>query len=118
MKLYALYEAVDKMAFVKRKVLKRIKKGDSRLKKLLKSTDLTLDNVIYAIKKGECISNPASDAKALGPTYLEQTVSHVLRDLVKNRELPVRKLNDVRKYFGLVKLNPKELHLVSYKASL
>jgi len=118
MRLCDLHEAADKMAAIKRKVRKRIMKGDSRLKKLLKSTNYSIDNVIYAIKKGECMSNPASDAKALGPTYLEQTISNILRDMLQDREFPIMKLNSIRKYFGLVRLNHKELRLISYKTSV
>jgi len=113
MKLFDLHEqelAYDPFGeWVKSKVKRRIEKGDSRLKKLLRGSHFTLDHVRFAIKKGECMSNPRPGEKALGPTYLEQTVSNILRDMITNKEFPLEQLNDARSYFGLDRLGPKRL---------
>jgi hypothetical protein len=113
MRLNVLHESFAER--LKEKVARKIEKGGSRLKKLLRATDYTLDSVRRAIKQGECMSDPASDAKALGPTYLEQTISGILRDLVQDKKLPLAKLNDAREYFGLVRLGRKGMRAIKAK---
>jgi hypothetical protein len=113
MKLFNIHE--QELAFdpfgewVKSKVKRRIEKGDSRLKTLIRGTGFTMEHVKFAIKNGECLRNPKPGEKALGPTYLEQTISNILRDLATDAEIPVGKLNDARAYFGLDKLGHKDL---------
>lgn len=113
MKLYDLHEAkLEYHAFgewIKGKAQRRIMKGDSKLKSLLTGSAFTLDHVRYAIKNGECLRNPDPAAKALGPTYLEQTISNVLRDLAQAKQIPLGKFNDARAYFGLERLSVKRL---------
>lgn len=113
MKLFHLHEAaLDYNPFgemIKGKVRRRILRGDSKLKKLLVGTGFTMDHVRYAIKNGECLRNPVPGAKALGPTYLEQTISNVLRDLAQDKQIPLGKFNDARVYFGLDRLGVKRL---------
>lgn len=112
MKLFDLHEQnLGYNAFgewIKSKVEKRLDKGDSRLKDLLDSTTFTMDHVRLAIINGDCLRNPKAGSKSLGPTYLEQIVSSVLSDLVKDREMPLGKLNDARAYFGLERLRVKK----------
>ena len=114
MKLHALHEQeLHYDAFgewVKSKVKRRIDNGDSRLKHLMRGTEFTLDHVRYAIKRGECLSNPKHGEKALGPTYLEQTIANVLRDLIAAKQIPLGRLNDARVYFGLDRMSMKTLN--------
>ena len=122
MKLYDLHEEeLTYNAFgewIKGKVQRRVLSGDSKLKHLLVGSEFTLDHVRYAIKNGECLRNPDPDAKALGPTYLEQTVSNVLRDLAQDKQIPLGKFNDARNYFGLDRLSMRKLKTaVDKKAS-
>ena len=113
MKLFDLHEQqLNYDAFgewVKSRVKRRIDSGDSRLKHLMRGTEFTLDHVRHAIKRGECLSNPKPGEKALGPTYLEQTIANVLRDLAAAKQLPIGRLNDARAYFGLDRLTMKAL---------
>lgn len=113
MKLFDLHEQESEYdpfgEWVKSKVKRRIEKGDSRLKQLLRGSHFNLDHVRFAIKNGECMSNSKPGEKALGPTYLEQTISNTLRDLVTDKELPLDQLNDARGYFGLSRLGRKRL---------
>jgi hypothetical protein len=113
MKLYHLHEEqIDYNPFgewIKGKVQRRIMKGDSKLKTLLTGSGFTLDHVRYAIKNGECLRNPDPKAKALGPTYLEQTISNILRDLAQDKQIPLGKFNDARVYFGLERLKVRKL---------
>ena len=113
MKLFHLHEAkLDYNPFgelIKGKVQRRIMKGDSRLKGLLTGAGFTMDHVRFAIKNGECLRQPDPNAKSLGPTYLEQTISNVLRDLAKDKQMPLGKFNDARVYFGLERLGVKKL---------
>tara|TARA_R100001244_G_scaffold25113_4_gene25631 strand:+ start:85623 stop:86030 length:408 start_codon:yes stop_codon:yes gene_type:complete len=112
MKLYTLHEQSGEPfpQYVFRKVSRRLNKGDSRLKKLLNGAGYTLHHVQAAIKNGECLAHPSPEQKSLGPTYLEQTVSNILRDLVTDNELPVIQLNDARRLFGLESYSPKKLN--------
>lgn len=113
MKLFTLHE--EELAYnafgewVKGMARRRIMKGDSRLKKLLIGSEFTLDHVRFAIKNGECLRNPDPDTKALGPTYLEQTISNILRDLAQDKQIPLGKFNDARNYFGLSRLSMRRL---------
>lgn len=91
--------------------------GDSRLKELLRGADFTLQHVQLAIKNGECLSSHKPGAKALGPTYLEQTVANILRDLVTANDLPISQLNDARRLFGLEVLSQKLLKREKKRAS-
>ena len=113
MKLYSLHEAEieynDFGRFIQGKAQRRIMKGDSKLKALLTGAGFTLDHVRYAIKNGECLKNPMPGSKSLGPTYLEQTISNVLRDLAQAKQIPLGKFNDARAYFGLDRLSVKKL---------
>ncbi|MHA2264030.1 MAG: hypothetical protein ACXAEN_16675 [Candidatus Thorarchaeota archaeon] len=113
MKLFDLHEApLEYHAFgewIKGKAQRRIMKGDSKLKALLTGSGFTLDHVRFAIKNGECLRNPDPGSKALGPTYLEQTISNVLRDLAQAKQIPLGKFNDARVYFGLERLSVKKL---------
>lgn len=113
MKLYHLHEAELQYnpfgEWIKGKVQRRVMKGDSKLKSLLTGAGFTLDHVRYAIQNGECLRNPDPNAKALGPTYLEQTISNVLRDLAQDKQIPLGKFNDARTYFGLERLGVKKL---------
>jgi hypothetical protein len=113
MKLYDLHEQeLDYNPFgewLKSKIQRRIDKGDSRLKKLLRGSQYNLEHVRAAIKNGDCLRDPKPGSKALGPTYLEQTISNILRDLATNKEIPIGQLNDARQYFGLERLSQKKL---------
>lgn len=93
--------------FLKSKIMRRVLKGDSLLKKLVRGTGVTLDHVRLAIKSGDCLRPPGE--KALGPTYLEQAIANILRDMVTDNELPLAQLNDARRYFGLTVLTMKAL---------
>lgn len=88
--------------WLKKRLKKRLMSGDSKLKGVLESHDLTLDHVRIAIEKDICLKN-------LGATYLEQTISNTLRDMVKDGEIPLGKLNDARNYFHLDKMSKSEL---------
>lgn len=96
--------------WLKVKVRRRIKKGESRIKQVLTGSGFTLEHVRFAIKNGECLRNPKPGEPSLGPTYLEQTISNVLRDLARSKEIPLGKLNDARAYFGLERLVGKRLN--------
>ena len=113
MKLFNLHEeALNFNAFgewIKGKVQRRVMKGDSKLKQLLTGSEFNMDHVRFAIKNGECLRHPDPNAKALGPTYLEQTVSNVLRDLAQDKQIPLGKFNDARNYFGLDRLSMRKL---------
>lgn len=114
MKLYHLHkqEALEQSPFgewLKSKVKQKILKGESRLKNVLSGTNFDLDHVRFAIKNGECIRNPEHGEPALGPTYLEQTISNVLRDLSQAKIIPLGKLNDARVFFGLEHLSMHKL---------
>lgn len=110
MKLYELHEQAENFPqYMFRKVSRRLNKGDSRLKKLLGGVGYTLHHVQAAIKNGSCLSNPDPSQKSLGPTYLEQTISNILRDLVTGNELPITQLNDARRLFGLEVYSPSKL---------
>lgn len=114
MKLYHLHEteALEQSPFgewLKYRVKKKLMKGDSRLKSLLTASNFTLDHVRFAIKHGECLRNPKEGEPSLGPTYLEQTISNVLRDLSQSKLIPLGKLNDARIYFGLERLSVRNL---------
>ena len=75
------------------KVVDKIKQGDSQLKRIFER-GYTIEQVIWAIKNHKCIAN-------LGSTYLEQTISGTIQDLIKERKLNKNKLNDYRRIFGL-----------------
>ena len=77
------------------KVLDRIKGGDSQLKRIFER-GYTIEQVIWAIKNHKCIAN-------LGSTYLEQTISGTIQDLIADRGNVFTKvhLNDYRRIFGL-----------------
>ena len=110
MKLFRLHEEEAPFEeLVVSKVHRKIMDGDSRLRELLRGSGFTLQHVQYAIENGECLSSNKPGSKALGPTYLEQTVSNILRDLVTGNELPIAQLNDARKVFGLDVLSPRLL---------
>lgn len=74
--------------------------GDSKIKKILGK--YSMDHIRYAIDKEICLAN-------LGSTYLEQTVSNVLRDMVQANIIPLSKLNDARNYFYLDEMTPEQL---------
>ena len=84
-----------------KKVLDRIYRGDSQLKSILKE-GYTIEQVIAAIKTNKCISN-------LGTTYLEQTISGIIRDLIKDNELQPAQMNLYREIFGLRSLSDAEM---------
>jgi hypothetical protein len=115
MKLFQLHEQdVSRNPFgewLDPKVNRRINRGDSRLKQVLTGSEFTLEHVRFAIQNGECLRNPKPGESALGPTYLEQTVSNILRDLARDKEIPLDKLNDARVYYGLERLSAKKLNL-------
>lgn len=103
MKLTNLYEQEDAFGnWLKEKMMRRITKGGSRLKEALTGEGYTLDHVRYAIDKSICFKN-------LGPTYLEQTISNILRDMVQDNEIKMTQMNDARAYFHLERMTPKEL---------
>lgn len=103
MKLTNLYEQEDPFGnWLKEKMMRRITKGGSRLKEALTGEGYNLDHVRLAIEKSICFKN-------LGPTYLEQTVSNLLRDMVQNGELKLAQMNDARNYFHLDRMTPKQL---------
>jgi hypothetical protein len=110
MKLAVLHEQGDPFGnWLKEKLQRRISKGSSRLKEVLHGDQYSLDHVRLAIDKSVCLKN-------LGPTYLEQTISNLLRDLVQSNELPMAQLNDARAYFHLNKMTPAELRQEKAKA--
>ena len=118
MKLYNLYESDDPFGdWVKSRVSKRIMRGESKLRNLLVNTEFNIDHIHHAILHGECLRNPEPGSKSLGPTYLEQTVSNVLRDLMKERQIPFGKFNDARSYFGLERLTPQKLKMTKRQRS-
>lgn len=98
MKLSLLNEQEDVALALKERVMRAIFQGESQLKRVMVQQHLSMDHVITAVLNNKCLFN-------LGPTYLEQTLSGVLRDVV-----PVKSLNDARKVFGLEPLSTKELH--------
>lgn len=110
MKLSYLFEQDDQFGLIlKQKMKNRIKKGSSKLKEVLNSDQYNLDHVRLAIQKSVCLKN-------LGPTYLEQTISNILRDMVHENELPVTQLNNARNYFHLDKMTQAELRQEKSKA--
>jgi hypothetical protein len=114
MKLYHLHEeeALEQSPFgewLKTQVKRKIMKGESRLKSVLSGSSFTLEHVRFAIKNGECLRNPREGEPSLGPTYLEQTISNVLRDLSQAKLIPLGKLNDARAFFGLERLSMRKL---------
>ncbi len=112
MKLYNLYESDDPFGdWIKSRVSKRIMRGESKLRNLLVNTEFNIDHIHHAILHGECLRNPEPGSKSLGPTYLEQTVSNVLRDLMQEKQIPVGRFNDARAYFGLERLTQKKLRM-------
>lgn len=83
------------------KVVKRIYKGDSQLKDVLKQ-GYSIYQIIAAIKNNKCIAN-------LGKTYLEQTIAGTIRDLIKDGDFVVSEINTYRKVFGLPPLSRAEI---------
>ncbi len=75
------------------KVTEKLREGDSQLKHIFER-GYTMDQVIWAIKNRKCIAN-------LGSTYLEQTISGTIQDLIKDSRLARTHLNDYRRIFGL-----------------
>lgn len=76
-----------------RKVVNKLREGESQLKHLLEH-GFTIYQVIWAIKNHKCISN-------LGSTYLEQTVAGTIRDLIKDGALRPHLVDQYRRIFGL-----------------
>ena len=87
-------EAIDK-------ILKKIYKGKSAIKKPLQSGIVSLVDVVKAIKNKRCLRTPDQD---FGATYLEQIIGGAIRD-----SIPMRYLNQIRAIFGLDKLSHSEL---------
>ena len=83
------------------KVLDKIYKGGSAIKKPLQSGVVEITDVVKAIKNKRCLRTPDQD---FGATYLEQIIGGAIRDVI-----PIRYLNQIRALFGLDKLPPSEL---------
>lgn len=75
------------------KVAEKLREGESQLKHIFER-GYTMDQVIWAIKNHKCIAN-------LGSTYLEQTISGTIQDLIADGRLSKVNLNDYRRVFGL-----------------
>lgn len=76
-----------------RKVVNKLREGDSKLGRLL-DLGYSMYAVIAAIKAQKCIAN-------LGSTYLEQTVAGCIRDLCKDGTLRTHLIDKYRAIFGL-----------------
>ena len=76
-----------------RKVVNKIREGDSQLKELIEH-GYTIYQVIWAIKNKKCVGN-------LGSTYLEQTVAGCIRDLIKDGRLRAHLVDKYRAVFSL-----------------
>lgn len=74
--------------------------GESKLKKPLETNDVTMDDIIMAIKSQRCLRTKNYD---LGNTYLEQQIGNAIRD-----SIPQRYISYIRNIFGLEQL--KEVH--------
>ncbi len=82
-----------------RKVVNKIREGESQLKHLLER-GYNIYQVIWAIKNHKCIAN-------LGSTYLEQTVAGCIRDLIKDGRLRPNLVDSYRRIFGLPSVSKK-----------
>lgn len=80
-----------------RKVVNKLRAGESQLKHIIEH-GYTIEQVIWAIKHRKCVAN-------LGSTYLEQTISGTIQDLIKDGVLSSHLINDYRKIFGLPPLD-------------
>ena len=85
-----------------KKVLDRIFSGGSALKTPLQAGNISLADVVKAIKNKRCLRTSEQD---FGATYLEQIVGTAIRDAI-----PIEAMNSVRKFFGLDKLSKHELY--------
>jgi transcriptional regulator with PAS, ATPase and Fis domain len=86
-------------ADVIRKVVNKVRGGESQLKHVLER-GYNINHVIWAIKNRRCIAN-------LGSTYLEQTISGTIQDLIKDGKLSGHMLNHYRQIFGLPPMSHK-----------
>jgi len=76
-----------------KKVHQRIMAGKSQLKPVLASNEVTIFDVIYAIKNNRCI--PAHD-RDMGSTYLESVIGNSITDIFKGKMV-----NIARRVFGM-----------------
>ena len=70
-----------------------ILRGDSMLKKPLKSGHISIDDIIYSIKNNRCLRAKERD---IGSTNVETIVSTSISEIFKANQV-----NQVRKIFGL-----------------
>ena len=82
-------------------VIGKIKKGGSELKAALATDQVSMADVVKAIKHNRCLRIAERD---FGATYLGQIIGTAIREMI-----PLAKINDVRPLFGLKKLPPSEL---------
>lgn len=87
-------------------IKQQLQKEGGHLKSLLGSGELTLDEIINAIKNERCIRSIDRD---LGSTYLSQMVGTAIRKIV-----PTDYINQARLLFGLPKLSKKEIKKKEY----
>lgn len=92
---------------IMRRVMRRIMKGNSDLKKAIKDGDITIPDMIKAITYNRCLRGPKRD---FGNTYLEQIVGTAIR-----QSIPVTHINKARLLFGMNKLPPSELRAVKHQ---
>lgn len=86
-------EIIDRIRF-------HIVRGDSMLRAPLASGDVTMNDIIDAIKDNRCISARERD---IGSTNTETIVGTAIRDLYD-----VDDINTVRRIFGLEPIKPKQ----------
>lgn len=97
----ALLEDEDFKHQAVKAVVRSILGGGSVLRSALENKQITMADIIRAIKNKRCLRIPDQD---LGATYLEQQVGTAIRDTI-----PIERINDIREIFGLHRLPPSEL---------
>lgn len=98
----ALIESKEWNRAAIKKVARKIRSGGSLLKKYIESGNISLADIVKAMRTNRCLRAPDRD---FGATYLEQIVGTAIRDTI-----PVDNINRVRELFGLKKLPPSELN--------
>jgi hypothetical protein len=97
----------DPSVEVVNRVYQHILNGESKLKIPLASSQATMMDVVRCIKNERCLCTKERD---LGSSYLEQTISKAIREVV-----PIQSLNAARDIFGLAPLSHDELQEIMRK---
>lgn len=86
---------------IARRVHERIVKGSSKAAKPLANGEISISDIIKAIKNQRCIPTAEYD---LGSNYLDQVIASIIRD-----EFPLEQQNLARDVMGLKPLTKRQL---------